>query len=125
HSSAGLPSCNAARYLAISSTVDWPIAYGASARQASTASRPARRGRRGISVAPLFEGRRGDTVAHGASIDPQDSVWRHATVASSVRWSPLLSTQLITTLSPFAPPLNLKERNGFLDTAGPHCADST
>mgnify|MGYP003694590821 CR=1 FL=1 len=31
----------------------------------------------------------------------------------------------MTTFSPFAPPLNLNERNGFFDTAGPHCADST
>src|SRR5437899_3051126 len=49
----------------------------------------------------------------------------HAMVASSVRLSPLLSTQVMTTLSPLAPPLNLNDRNGFFDTAGPHCADST
>src|ERR1700730_4379703 len=31
----------------------------------------------------------------------------------------------MTTLSPFAPPLNLNDMKGFFDTAGPHCAEST
>src|SRR5512139_3149682 len=47
---------------------------------------------------------------------------RQDTVASSVRESPLLSCQVTVTLSPFLPPLNLKFRNGSLDTAGPHWA---
>src|SRR6266545_4148535 len=38
-------------------------------------------------------------------------------VASSVRLSPLLSTHVIWTLSPLAPPLNLNAWNGFFATA--------
>src|SRR5678815_6053596 len=44
---------------------------------------------------------------------------------SSVRVSLWLSTHVIFTLSPLAPPLNLNDRNGFFATAGPHCASST
>src|SRR5262249_48669014 len=43
----------------------------------------------------------------------------HAIVASSVLLSPRLSVHVMTTLSPFAPPLNLNDTNGFLATAGP------
>src|SRR6185295_14863999 len=46
-------------------------------------------------------------------------------VASSVRFSPLLSSQVTEILSPFLPPLKENSRNGFLATAVPHCADST
>src|SRR6185295_10572877 len=46
-------------------------------------------------------------------------------VVSSVRVSPLLSSQVIAILSPFFPPLKLNSRNGFFATAGPHCAEST
>jgi hypothetical protein len=47
--------------------------------------------------------------------------------ASSLRLSPLLSTQEMITLSPiFAPAAaNLNAIVGFLETAGPHCADNT
>src|SRR5512141_3010304 len=46
-------------------------------------------------------------------------------VASSVRLSPWLSTQLMVTLSPGFPPLKRNERNGFFETAVPHSAAST
>src|SRR5690349_12831208 len=46
-------------------------------------------------------------------------------VASSVRLSPLLSVQVICTLSPGLPPAKRNDRNGFLATAGPHSAEST
>src|SRR6186997_392365 len=46
-------------------------------------------------------------------------------VASSVRLSPLLSVQVMITLSPGLPPAKRNERNGFLATAGPHSAEST
>src|SRR5919109_2710904 len=49
----------------------------------------------------------------------------HEIAASSVRVSPLVSTQLTWILSPGLPPANVNWRKGFLDTAGPHCADST
>src|SRR5260221_2732731 len=49
----------------------------------------------------------------------------HVMVASSVRLSPLLSTHVITTLSPGLPPENRNDRNGFFETAGPHSAEST
>src|SRR5688572_32513228 len=49
----------------------------------------------------------------------------HDIVVSSLRVSPLLSTQLTWILSPGLPPANVNWRNGFFDTAGPHCADST
>src|SRR5207249_7488269 len=45
-----------------------------------------------------------------------------AIVASSVRWSPWLSTQLTAILSPALPPLKLNCTNGFLETAVPHWA---
>src|SRR5256885_9692075 len=46
-------------------------------------------------------------------------------VASSVLLSPLLSAQLIATLSPGFPPLKRKCRNGLRETDVPHCAEST
>src|SRR5258708_22615814 len=48
-----------------------------------------------------------------------------AMTASSVRLSPLLSSQVIVTLSPGLPPWKRKCRKGLRDTEVPHCADST
>src|SRR5205814_1374210 len=77
HSSAGFPSCNAARYLAISSVVEpWAIAADAIATAISASS-----ARNPITQSPL----RG-----------------HAITASSVRLSPWLSTHVTMILSPFA-----------------------
>src|SRR3982074_1713911 len=45
--------------------------------------------------------------------------------ASSVLFSPLLSSQVIVTFSPGLPPLKRKCRKGLRDTEVPHCADST
>src|SRR6266853_567618 len=48
-----------------------------------------------------------------------------AMTASLVRLSPLLSSQVIVTLSPGLPPLTRKCRKGLRETEVPHCADST
>src|SRR5438034_681293 len=48
-----------------------------------------------------------------------------AMTASSLRFSPLLSSQVIVTLSPGLPPLKRKCRKGLRETEVPHCADST
>src|SRR5256714_4190904 len=48
-----------------------------------------------------------------------------AMTASSVLFSPLLSSQVIGTFSPGLPPLKRKCRKGLRDTEVPHCADST
>src|SRR2546430_15480840 len=48
-----------------------------------------------------------------------------AMTASSVLFSPLLSSQVIVTFSPGLPPLTRKCRKGLRETEVPHCADST
>src|SRR5438046_10520967 len=48
-----------------------------------------------------------------------------AMTASSVLFSPLLSSQVIVTFSPGLPPLKRKCRKGLRETEVPHCADST
>src|SRR5436309_15070895 len=48
-----------------------------------------------------------------------------AMTASSVLFSPLLSSQVIGTFSPGLPPLKRKCRKGLRETEVPHCADST
>src|SRR6185312_568036 len=56
----------------------------------------------------------------------RDALGPHAAiVASSLRLSPWLSVQVMTTLSPALAPAKRNDRNGFLATAGPHSADST
>src|SRR5438105_187566 len=135
HSSAGLPSCNAARYLAISSTVE-PCAStdGIATTVRSATSQEPRREKSGMCVLNELEGAALCiagiappliTPGRQSGRDRRGLARDQVIVASSVRLSPLLSTQVMTTFSPFAPPLNLKDRNGFFDTAGPHCAAST
>src|SRR6266705_3608990 len=48
-----------------------------------------------------------------------------AMTASSVLFSPLLTSQVIVTFSPGLPPLKRKCRKGLRETEVPHCADST
>src|SRR5450432_101834 len=133
-SSAGLPSCSAARYLAISSTAEpCANAAGIASTLSSKTSHEPRREKSDMSVLSGLEGngsarhriRRARYAWSGVTRDAGGCAVDQAIVASSVRLSPRLSTQVMVTFSPFAPPLNLKDRKGFFATAGPHCAAST